>query len=148
LKVGTSSYGGKELRKTAVVYTNDPQQPRISLQISGKVENFVIIQPAYVRLTGEVGQPIQVPVSIVPTAKYPFQIVNTRASNGTNIRYELKQRSAAEGNGYTLMVENLKQNEGRYHDTILLQTDSSIQPEISIRIFGYIYGKKERKAGS
>lgn len=136
------------MHKSAIVYTNDPQQPKITLQISGSVENFVTIKPPYVRLTGAVGKPIQIPVSIIPEKKYPFKIVNTRAFDGSNIHYELKEKHSVEGTSYTLMVENLKKNTGRYHDTILLETDSSVQPEISIRIFGYIYDKKGGKTGS
>jgi hypothetical protein len=136
------------LRKAATVYTNDPKQPQITLQISGKVDNFVNIRPAYVRLTGAVGQQITEEVTIIPEEKYPFKILNAEAATGTNIRYELTERPPAQGKGYTLLVENLKKEKGRYHDVIRLKTDSRIQPEISIRIFGYIHDKQKRRTGS
>jgi hypothetical protein len=136
------------LHKTATVYTNDLHQPRVRLQISGNVEKFADIRPAYVRLTGTVGQPIKVPVTIIPEEKYPFKILNVQATQGTHIRFELVERPAAQGKGYTLVVENLKKDKGRYHDIIRLKTDSQIKPEISIRIFGYIHDKQKRRTGS
>jgi hypothetical protein len=148
LKVSSVNYGGKDLRKTAFVYTNDPKQPKITLNISGHVENFVNINPANVRLTGVVGHSIVVPVTIVPEEKYPFKILDAKAANGQNIRYELKERPMSEGKGYTLVIENMKKEKGRYHDLIRLKTDSPIQSEISIQIFGYIRDEKPSGTGS
>jgi hypothetical protein len=136
------------LRKTAVVHTNDPKQPKITLHISGHVENFVNISPANVRLSGLAGDPIVVPVTIVPEEKYPFKILGAKAASGQNIRYELRERSVSEGKGYTLLIENMKKEKGRYHDLIRLKTDSQIQPEISIRIFGFIRDEKPRRIES
>ncbi len=39
---------------------------------------------------------------------------------------------------YVLIVENLKNDKGRYFDTIKLTTDSKIRPEIKIYVYGYI----------
>jgi hypothetical protein len=39
---------------------------------------------------------------------------------------------------YVLTVENLKNDTGRYFDTIKLTTDSKIRPEIKIYVYGYI----------
>jgi hypothetical protein len=40
--------------------------------------------------------------------------------------------------GYVLTVENLKNDKGRYFDTIKLTTDSKLRPEIKIHVYGYI----------
>jgi hypothetical protein len=45
--------------------------------------------------------------------------------------------------GYLLTVENIKQETGRYFDTIILKTDSEIQPEISISVYGNIFSKTQ-----
>jgi len=39
---------------------------------------------------------------------------------------------------YVLTVENLKNDTGRYFDTIKLATDSKLRPEIKIYVYGYI----------
>jgi hypothetical protein len=112
------------------------------------VENFVNIKPARVRLTGFVGHPIVVTVTITPEEKYPFKILDATATDGRNIRYELKDRPAAEGKGYTLLIENTKKEKGRYHDAIRLKTDSVIKPEIRISVSGYIREENPRRTGS
>jgi hypothetical protein len=44
-------------------------------------------------------------------------------------------------------VENLKQNKGRYMDTIFLKTTSKIQPTIKIPVYGNIYEATQKEAG-
>jgi hypothetical protein len=102
------------------------------------VENFVTVKPARVRLSGIVGHSIAVPVTIIPEEKYPFEIVDVKAKDGRHIRYDLNQRPTTEGKGYTLLVENVKKEKGRYHDVIRLRTNSPIKPQIQIRVSGYI----------
>jgi hypothetical protein len=112
------------------------------------VEKFVTIKPARVRLSGFVGHPITRTVTIIPEEKYPFKILEVKATDGRNIRYELTERPAAEGKGYTLSIENTKKETGRYHDVIRLKTDSFIKPEIQIRVSGYVRDENPRKTGS
>ena len=138
MKLGTSSYGGSDVKKTAIVHTNDPANPKFTLTISGQVEKFVDLKPKYVRLTGYSGAQISVPVTIVPTDKYPFKITDVTSRSGTFIKYTLTERKANEGSGYTLLIENIKKEKGRYMDLLTLTTDSQIQPKITIRVYGNI----------
>jgi hypothetical protein len=142
LKLGTGSYGGKDVKKTAIIHTNDPANPKFTLTISGHVEKFVDLSPKYVRLTGYSGAQISVPVTIVPTAKYPFKIIDVTLRDGTFIKYTLTERKPSEGGGYTLLIENLKTDKGRYMDLLTLTTDSQIQPKITIRAYGNIMEPK------
>jgi hypothetical protein len=89
-----------------------------------------------------------VTVTIIPREKYPFKILDAKAINGKNIRYEFMERPAEEGKGYTLLIENTRKEKGGYHDTIYLKTDSPIKPQIRIRISGYIREEKPRRTGS
>jgi len=102
------------------------------------VEKFVNLKPKYARLIGYIGDQISVPITIVPTSKYPFKIKDVTARSGTAIKYSLTERSANEGGGYTLYVENIKNEKGRYVDVLTVTTDSSIQPRISLRVYGNI----------
>jgi len=110
----------------------------LTLTIFGKVEKFVNLKPKYARLIGYIGDQISVPITIVPTSKYPFKIKDVTARSGTAIKYSLTERSANEGGGYTLYVENIKNEKGRYVDVLTVTTDSSIQPRISLRVYGNI----------
>ena len=143
MKLGTGSYGGSALKKTAIIHTNDPANPKFTLTISGQVEKFVDLKPKYVRLTGYSGARISVPVTIAPTAKYPFKIVDITARGGTFIKYTLTGGKPDQGNAYTLLIENTKTDKGRYMDLLTLTTDSQIRPKLIIRVYGNILEPKK-----
>ncbi len=108
------------------------------MTIFGKVEKFVDLSPRYIRLTGRIGDKIAVPVTIVPTSKYPFKIKDIKARTGTAIKYSLSERTQAEGGGYSLLVANTRNEKGRYVDVLTLSTDSDIQPQLTLRVYGNI----------
>jgi len=83
-----------------------------------------------------------VPVSIVPTAKYPFKITNVTSRGDAFIKYTLTERNADPVSGYTLLIENKKTEKGRYMDLLTLTTDSQIRPKITIRVYGNILEPK------
>jgi hypothetical protein len=125
--------------------TTDPQKPVSQLTISGPVKNFATITPSNVRLYGKVGEPVKETVRIVPENSYPFKILETKAQIGRDIRYELTSEQQTPGGAYLLTVENLKQETGRYYDTIFLVTDSRVKPKISIQVYGKISGAEVPK---
>ncbi len=103
------------------------------------------LNPRYVRLTGRIGDKIAVPVIIVPTSKYPFKIKEVTARTGNAIKYALTERSQAEGGGYNLLVENTRTEKGRYADVLTLSTDSDIQPQLLVRVYGNIIDPAKAK---
>ena len=116
------------------------------LTISGSVKNFATITPKNIRLYGKVGEPVKETVRIVPEVSYPFKILGTKAQIGRDISYQLTPEEQTPGGAYLLTVENLKQETGRYYDTIFLMTDSRVKPKISIQVYGKISGSETRKA--
>jgi len=109
------------------------------------VEKFVDLKPKYVRLTGYSGTRIAVPVRIAPTAKYPFKIINITARDGNFIKYTLTEGKPGQGNAYTLLIENTRSDKGRYMDLLTLKTDSQIQPNLLIRVYGNILEPDKKK---
>ena len=108
------------------------------LSIVGNVEKFVTIQPSQVRLRGFTGEQLKKKVTIIPVEKYPFKIKKVRVQNGKDIRFELQEEKNEKGRQYALIVENERLSKGRYFDVLTLETDSQIQPAISIRVYGQI----------
>lgn len=90
------------------------------------------------RLSGPFDQVPKAAVRIIAQNKYPFKIVDVKAQKGDSIRFDLTEIKQPETAGYLLSVENTKKERGRYFDMIHLKTDSSIQPEIQIRVYGSI----------
>ena len=59
-----------------------------------------------------------------------------------NLKFELEEAKPSADGAYELKVENLKQDAGRFYDTIILETDSKIQPQISVRVYGNVRPRK------
>lgn len=114
----------------------------MDLVISGDVERFVTIRPPNINLRGFVGELIKGSVSIIPEKKYPFKIVNIRAKDGKYINFQLQEITQSETVAYELKVENLKQDTGRYFDSIILETDSKIKPQLDVRVYGFLRPRK------
>jgi hypothetical protein len=111
------------------------------------VEKFVTIRPRQVRLRGFTGKEIKRKVTIIPTPKHPFKILNVRARDGKNISYQLSEEKNENGQKYALMIENKRTQQGSYFDIITLETDSKIRPELQIRVYGQLRqnAAKEKK---
>ncbi len=101
-----------------------------------------MIEPKRVRLVGPVGSPLHGTITIVPKDSYPFSVTGIRLRKGQHVGAEL--RSKADGQGYEVRVVNRRQTTGTYYDTVILTTDSPIQKELMINIYGKIIEKPRR----
>ena len=84
-------------------------------------------------------------MTITPKKKYPFKIVKVSAKDGKDIRFELSEEKSEKGPVYALLVENKRLQKGRYFDMITLETDSNIQPKLSIRVYGDLRQRADDK---
>ncbi|MBW1726442.1 MAG: hypothetical protein JRF31_07395 [Deltaproteobacteria bacterium] len=121
--------------------TDAPVNSLLHLTVIGNVNKFVTIIPHRVVLRGFAGNQITQKVKIIPEENYPFKILGDRAVRKKNIRYELKEASRSKKIEYVLTIANLKKQKGRYFDLIKLKTDSKIQPDIKIRVYGNIFDR-------
>ena len=96
-------------------------------------------------MRGFTGEHPKKKVAIIPLEKYPFKILNVRAKNGQDIRFELHEEKSEKGFQYSLTVENLRLEKGRYFDIITLETDSNIKPTLSLRVYGDIKPRPEEE---
>ncbi len=119
------------------MYTNDPQHKTISLKVSGAVEKMVLIEPNVVRLTGKAHGEIAAVVKVTPTEKYPLIIKELTVKNEKTVGVTLVP-PGEEGAAWQIKVTNKQTRPGRYFDMITLVTDSTLQPEIRINVFGNI----------
>ena len=134
----TNGYGGNVLNKRIVVASNDPARPEVSLSISGKVEPFVSVVPERIRLEGSLDSGVEGSVRIIPRRKYPFTITAANPSSGEFIRAEIQKVAGPAGTEYLLKVRNIRTSPGQYYDTVLVQTDSTIKPKITVGVIGFI----------
>jgi hypothetical protein len=121
--------------KSAEVLTNDPKEPVVQLMVKGPVDRFATINPRMLNLRGNAGEALEGTVIIVPDEKYPFKVVSVAAKEGKNIRVALNETNAGGKAAYALVVKNLKADAGSYSDTVVLKTDSKLQPELDVRVY-------------
>jgi uncharacterized membrane protein len=136
--VKTAGYGGREIRESVVVHTNDSRNPVLELKVSGKVEVFAEIRPRYLRLTGKSGESLTALVEIMPRPDYPFKIKNVRAANGQHIQLSLANKAPTGKPVYELTVKASRQAPGKISDVIHIETDSSIRPTLQVPVYGTI----------
>ena len=139
IEVETEGSGGKKLKKTITVFTNDEKNAIIPLTIEGDVEKFATILPNKVRFIGNIDNELKKDVRIIPEEKYPFKIVNVSAKKHSDINFELNEVKGLSKTEYVLTVWNLKKEKGRYHDTIYIKTSSDAKKDIKIHVSGNIH---------
>ncbi len=135
--LSTSGYGGRTIKETIKIHTNDPVQPVIRVAMTGFVKKFVVLKPGIVRLRGRAGQTIKSKITITPTENNQFRILKIFAKNKKHIKYEIKKIGGPLPY-YELIVENTKKEPGRYFDVITIQTDLSPPKSIRIHVSGNI----------
>ncbi len=133
------------MKKTAEVHSDDKSLPIVRIQVSGIVEKFVTIIPRAISLRGYVGDTIKKSVTIIPEKKYDFKITNVRARNGKHINFELEEIKGTGRKEYSLTVENLLAKEGGYSDLIIMETDSNIRPQVSVKVYGKLRQRPAKK---
>lgn len=144
VRLDTSGYGGKFIRKTIFVSTNDPRQPNVNLTIGGEVKKFAEITPKFARLEGKVGETLEQDITIIPQPDLPFKIKKIEAKKGEFIKYFLIEPEEKTPLKFILHVENTKSEAGRYADYIQLRTDSKIKRTLNIGVYGYIKAKPSK----
>jgi hypothetical protein len=126
------------LRKSIRVYTNDPENKQIRLQMAGMIKRFADIKPSKVFLRGVAGEPISQTVKIIPGDDEAFKILQVNALKGGDFEFSLKETEVNGKPAYELAVKNIRETEGRYFDKIFMITDRTDQQPLSIIVSGQI----------
>lgn len=134
------------MKKNIRVYTNDPKNEKITLQLGGNVKFFAHIRPTKVFLKGNVGEPLSQTVSIIPGEDEAFKILHINALKGGDYTYHLEEAEIDGRKGFTLTVENLRETEGRYFDKIFMITDRTDQAPLSVIVSGYLTNPQGEEA--
>lgn len=134
----TYGAGGKTLKKTLTVTTNDPANPSIPLTVKARILKPYTLSPQSVKLKGRLGKTIKETLNLAPTGDNPFTIQEITTRRGQNIRFDLEEIIKRDRVRYKLTVENTAKTPGIYFDTLYVKTDSSLKPVISITVMGKI----------
>jgi hypothetical protein len=125
------------MEKSAEVLSNDPREPVVHLVVTGPVDRFVSINPRMLNLRGAAGERLQGTLTVVPEEKYPFRLTGVQPREG-RLRASFSETRQEGRPAYAILVENVKSEAGSYSDTLVLKTDSPVQPELEVRVYVYL----------
>jgi hypothetical protein len=136
------------MKKTIRVNTNDPKNAIIELHLNGKVKLFATVEPTRVNLQGVLGETISRTVTIIPETEPPFKILQVNAMKGTEFTHSLKEAEVKGKKAYELTVVNKKATEGRYYDKLIILTDQTDHPPLTLIVSGELRKPGAENAGS
>ncbi len=145
IKLNTANKGGRTVDKKITVFTNDPENERLYIDMKVKVDRLYKLSHRRVNLVGNVGVALKQTVTLTPEKDHAFKVKEVTAKRGDHINYQLHDISNQTETKYELTIENTKKEAGPYFDTLYLKTDSTVQPEIKIQVFGNIRKPTEVK---
>lgn len=135
----SKSYRGN-VKKTIAVLSNDPETPSHKLTISGEVIEEIIINPQRINfgsLRADNQTDKAVKVSIKSQSGPDFKIIKVTSSKPF-----VEATTTEDQNGEFTVVATLKNYHkiGRFSGKVLLETNSTKQPQASIVFYGVIEG--------
>ena len=122
-----------EVQTGAILYTNDPAQPKIELKMSGKVSPILEVQPMRAMFFSPYkGQAPEKSVTIVNYYNKPITVVRVEAAS---TRFQAQLKTLKEGREYRLLVQvNPEAPPGRTMEAVNLFTDSTKIPKIEVGV--------------
>ena len=127
----TGGYGGKTMKKTILVKTDDPNKKKFNLMVKGEVEKVVDIQPTGVFLDGRPGDTLESVITITPSAKYMFRITEMQQNPESGVLAALVPPEK-ENDPWKVTVKIHSDETGRFFDRLILKTDSPYEPTLKI----------------
>jgi hypothetical protein len=137
VKVNLKGYQGN-VKKTAMVFSNDPQNQRTSLVLQGNVKAQIEVQPSSNIAFRGLSDQVEEKIIDFTSASQRFTIQKVESNLEDKVGYKLEP--VEEGKHYRLKVTNLLK-QGNYSGFIKCFTDVPEKPEIMIRVTGFIEGE-------
>jgi len=138
LKVNLTGYQGS-VKKSAVVFSNDPVNPRTIIALQGVVRTLIDVQPsANVSFRGLAEGLSPSTVDLVAGGGESFRVLTVEDNLEGKVGHELE--TVREGKHYRLKVVN-RLGQGNYNGFLKVRTDLPQKPEIMIRVSGFIEGE-------
>lgn len=138
LQVKTAGYQGNVI-KSARVYTNDPNQKIIRLQLASFVRSAITVSPPVVRLYATEGTEASAVVTIRAGLDKPLQLTPSSFSLSEKVAYTLQELE--EGRRFELRFTTLPGPSEAYSGILKLSTNYPEKREIIVRVKGRIQKK-------
>lgn len=120
--------------KKGEIFTNDPQQRSVVIQLCGFAKPFIEIQPSHIiRFTGNPQSELTAKVRLVNHQATPLTIKGTKTDLGDRIAVTVN--TIEPGKVFELIVSNKVKNPEVYKGKIEVLTSSDKRPRLIFRVF-------------
>ena len=133
LKLSTRGYDGK-VRKSARVYTNDPNSPTDIITIEAFVKTPIVVSPKSVFIQGKITERLTRSVDIKGDPAKPLKIEPVKFTLNNKLKYSIEEVSA--GKHYRINFTSIPSVAEHYRGTLRLRTNYPEKPELLIFVRG------------
>ena len=140
MSVKTKGMAGP-FHKTANILSNDPENPRVRLDLSGTVKNYIEVKPAtLVQLRSTEGKPASRVLEF--KSGVPGELLFTKIEVDPKIQegIETKLVRGADQRSYTLEITSHYETIGNHQGQIVIHTNNEKKPQIPIRVIAVVQG--------
>lgn len=134
-------------RKQITVNTNDPQSPRIQLEVIADLEELLAASPnrqwfGQIKQNEKVTRPFVFEGKLLGDASLSDIRIKENSPNQTAYTWELKDAASETGRQLTLdvTVDSSKIQPGRFNDVLLISTGIKEIPQLELNLSGEIMG--------
>lgn len=114
--------------------TDDPDKKKFNLTVTGWVEKVVEIDPDSVYLRGRPGETLEATVTITPSDKYGFSILEMEQRIKSHIEATLIEPGKKQKQ-WQIKIKSYSKTADDLYDVLTLKTDSKLRPALTIRIY-------------
>lgn len=126
------------VKKTAVVQSDSPDNPRITLVLHGNVKPLIEVRPEKtVYFQGMADQFDEKTIDILSDLS-PFHI--QKMTDTLSEKAACRLETVEDGKHYRLRISNLAK-QGSYRGVVTLHTDLAAKPEVTVWVSGFIEGE-------
>ena len=133
------------MKKLIIVNTNDPENAKFSLKVTGPVERVATISPASVYLYGEPGQTLESEIKITPSEKYPFKILEMNHLKNSGVDVILIEPKDV-GSPWIIKLSATAPRVTNLFDHLTIRTDSKFRPTLRVRV-SVMFVEPDEKTG-
>lgn len=132
------------MKKATLVKTDSLENNTFNLVVTGPVDRLAEINPKAVFLNGKAGETLESVVSVTPSEKYAFSILEVQKKNNTPLEVGL---IPPEGQAKTwqIKIKCRSKKIQDWYDELILKTDSKFVSDISIRVSAVFIEKDKTK---
>jgi Protein of unknown function (DUF1573) len=124
--------------KKGMIFSNDPANPVMTIQMCGNAKPFIEIQPSHiVRFNGQPHEQLVARVRLISHQKTPLSIKGFETDLGDKISVKIREEKP--GQIFEVEITNQMKEVGGYKGRVEILTSSDKRPKLILRVFADLY---------